>query len=352
VSRAAGRALLFLFVLASLSACRIYSIFGSGAGNTTPHGPVGPSSGDPAQGLITNQVDLAAEIPAAAASSFTLSVTEDYGQEYIVLATDMSYVGTHVWLMDPSLNVLLTWTDGDLAAGGFPISGSRAWFDAWHLTPHRLIIGNQLFILTPPGSLGWIGWSLPQAPGQSYFAEHAVGDYNVAGISVTGNTLQYSTYPDTWGTPTPVTATIGPSTSYSLLAVFSDGNATDTAHKAAYFVFRDLDTGTDHFVKIPWTSIMGSISQPLLGSYELFSKPSSSELPASLGYAGGAFLVFRPGSGSTGDFIRFDETGAALAGSLHYENLPDMQVAYSLTGTHYFTFDRASRVLSRRSGWW
>jgi len=33
-------------------------------------------------------------------------------------------------------------------------------------------------------------------------------------------------------------------------------------------------------------------------------------------------------------------------------SLPDMQVAYGLSGTRCFTFDRATRVLSRRAAWW
>jgi hypothetical protein len=92
-----------------------------------------------------------------------------------------------------------------------------------------------------------------------------------------------------------------------------------------------MAAATDHFVKAPWTGIMaGAIASPtVLSSYELFSRPSSSERPDLLGYA-----------------------GAALPGSLHFEKLPDMQVACSLSAAHCFTFDRATRVLSRRAAWW
>lgn len=338
MKRYIGRAIVVLFVLCTLSTCRFYGVF---------------SPADPGLGLIKAQVDLAAAIPAAAASSFTLSAVEDYGKEFVVLANDQPSSGTQLWLMDPNLNVLQTLTYADLTAGGFPLSGSHAWFDAWHLEPHRIIVGNQLFTLTPADTLSWIGWSVPQGPGQQYFAEHSVGDYNVAQVSVTGTMLNYSTYADTWIPSVNVTATIGPASAYSLRAVFSDANATDAAHQAAFFVFRDMDTGTDHFVKIPWTDIMGSVSQPLLGSYELFSKPSDNGRPEFLGFAADAFYSYSQGNnGNSGDFIRFDQTGAALPGSLHFEKLPDMQVAYSLSGTHYFTFDRATRVLSRRAAWW
>jgi hypothetical protein len=332
----------FSLVLGTLSACSFYGIF---------------SKADPALGLITEQTDLAADIPAAAANSFTLSVVEDYGREYVVLASDMPYNGTHLWLMDADLNVLQTFTYADLMFGGVPLSGSHAWFDAWHLAPHRMIVGNQLFTLTAADTLAWIGWAVPQGPGQQYFADHSGGDFNIAQILVTGNSLDLYTYPDTWASPSVnVTAVIGTASAYSLLAVFSDANATDAAHQAGFFVFRDMDTGTDHFVKIPWADIMnGAINAPadLLSFYELFSRPSGTEQPDLLGYADGAFFSYSRGnSGDSGDFVRFDLTGAALPDSLHYEKLPDMQVAYSLSGTHYFTFDRTTRVLSRRARWW
>ena len=336
-------ALFFLLMLGTLSACRVYGIF---------------STADPALGLITEQADMAPAIPAEAAGSFTVSVVEDYGREYVVLASDMPYEGTHLWLMDARLNVLQKLTYADLILGGVPLSGTHAWFDAWHTTPHRMIVGNQLFYLTPADTLSWIGWSVPQQPGLQYFADHSGGDYNIAQILVTGNSLDLYTYPDTWASPSVnVTAVIGTASAYSLLAVFSDANATDAAHQAGFFVFRDMDTGTDHFVKIPWADIMnGAINAPadLLSFYELFSRPSGTERPDLLGYAADAFFSYKQGNGGddTGDFVRFDQAGEALPGSLHFEKLPDMQVAYSLSGTHYFTFDRTTRVLSRRARWW
>lgn len=328
-----GRSLSFLIVLSSLSACTFYGIF---------------SSVDPALGLITAQT--AAVIPTEAANSFTLSVVEDYGKEYVVLASDMPYEGTHLWLMDSGLNVLQTLSYTDLGGPGF--MGSRVRFDAWHLEPHRMMVGSFLFSLTAD-RLTNLGWIVPQAPGQFYFAEHSVGDFNVAQIYATGNTLQFFRYADTWLLSSTVSATIGPASAYSLLAVFSDPNAADVAHQAAFFVFRDMAAGTDHFARIPWTDVMGTLAQPLLGTYELFSRPASDAPPEYLGYTGGAFFSFnRAKNNGGGDFVRFDQAGAALPGTLHFEKLPDMRVAYSLTGTHYFTFDSATRVISRRSQWW
>jgi hypothetical protein len=187
---------------------------------------------------------------------------------------------------------------------------------------------------------------------------HTGGNYNAAQISVTGSSLDYQKYNDTWSSTGTRTAAIGPASAYSLRAVFSDANAVDPAQQAAFFVFTDMDTGTDHFAKIPWTDIMeqapSTLLEPLLSNYELFAKPSDSERPEFLGYAGGAFFSYGQGGkdGGSGDFVRFDQAGAALPGTLHFEKLPDMQVSYSLSGTHYFTFDRTTRVLSRRATWW
>ena len=336
------RAILFLLVLGTLSACRIYGIF---------------STADPALGLITEQTDLAAAIPAAAANSFTLSVVEDYGKEYVVLASDVAYEGTHLWLMDANLNVLQTLTYADL--GGSAFSGSRVWFDAWDKPPlppppHRILVGNILFGLTAD-QLALPGSMIPSGQGQQFFSIRTGGNFDIAHIYAAGNTLNLSLYDDTWNVHLAkpnMAVIIGPASAYSLLAVFSDPHATDTAHTAAFFVFRDMDTGTDHFVKVPWAHIMGTTSTPLLSNYELFSKPSASDRPEFLGYAADSFFSYSQESGNAGDFIRFDQTGAVLPGSLHFEKLPDMQVAYSLSGTHYFTFDRTTRVLSRRAAWW
>jgi hypothetical protein len=325
-----------LLSLVTLSACTVSGLF---------------SAGDPTVGLITAQKDLAAEIAADAAGSFTLSVVEDYGQELVVLASDKAYTGTHVWLMDANLKVLQTLSDADI--GGAAFSGSQAWFDAWSVTPHRVIIGNQMFGLTG-NKLSFLAWTVPQGPGRFFFAVHSGGNYDVAGMYATGNTLVFSRYYDTWldVSTNPMGVGIGPAPAYTLLALFSDAEAVDTASQAAFLVLRDEGSGTDHFLKIPWNDFMGTLAQPLLSSYELFSRPAA-DRPELLGYAGGAFLSFARASNSPGgDFVRFDQAGTALPGSLHFERLPDISTAYSLSGTHYFTFDHTTRVVSRRTSWW
>ncbi len=332
-----GIALSSLLPLIALSACTVSGLF---------------SAGDPAVGLITAQRDFSADIAAEAAGTFTLSVVEGYGKEYVVLASDMPNDGTHAWLMDADLKVLQTFTYADL--GGTSFFGSRAWFDAWASEPYRIMIGNRMFSLVAD-RLSLPGSAIPQDPGSFYFAVHSGGNYDVAGVHAKGNALVFSRYYDTWldVTTNPVTVTIGPASSYQLLAVFSDPGATDAAHQAAFLVLRDNDSGTEHFVKIPWNDYMGTLAQPLLGTYELFSRPAAGDRQEFLGYSGGAFLAVIKGSNSEGgDFVRFDQAGMTLPGTLHFEKLPDMSTAYSLSGSHYFTFDRTTRVISRRAAWW
>lgn len=330
-------ALSSVLALYALSACTFSGLF---------------SAGDPAVGLITAQRDLAAGIPAEAAGTFTLSVVEGYGKEFVVLASDMTFDGTHAWLMDADLRVLQTLSYADL--GGKSFSGSRSWFDAWTAEPHRIMVGNRMFSLAAD-QLSPFGWTVSQGPGSFYLAVHRGADYNVAGIYATGNTLLFSRYFDTWldMTTNPATVIIGPASSYKLLAVFSDAGATDAANQAAFLVLRDEDSRSNHFLKIPWGDIMGTLTQPLLGSYELFSRPAAGERQEFLGYSGGAFLTYAKGSnGEGGDFVRFDQAGKTLPGSLHFERLPDMSTAYGLSGTHYFTFDHTTRVVCRRAAWW
>jgi hypothetical protein len=334
------RAVLLLSCLAAAGSCTFTGVFGPA---------------DPSIALITAERRLDVEISADVADGIRLSVLEGPGkEEYVMLVSDRAYDGTHVWLMKPDLTVLQTMSYADLGGPGF--SGTRAFYDAWTGPPPQAVIGNQLYSLSS-GRLTYIG-GLPMGfPGDWAFASNSGGSFNVTNIGASGTNIWAKRYADTWlaFSPEQASGPVAASGSYNLEAVLSDPTATLAADQVAVCVLRDMDAGVDHYAGIPWSDFTSGFPTQILPNYELFTRPSGSDKTEYLGLAGGAIALFVRSAQdwSRGDFIRLDRaTGVQLPGALHFEKLEAVQIAYSMTGTHYYVFDTSTRILTRRSAWW
>jgi hypothetical protein len=304
----------------------------------------------------TARHDLTSLISAADASSFVMRDLPASGREYIILASPLTTDGVRLIIMDPDLNVLLTFTAQDLAGFGASLGTAPAKRSAAFGTI-ELAIGNLFFDFTAAGLVlpPFMRGVPPQGPG---FELAVSGNFNFQDFSCAGNFFTFVKYSDTWGPVSgggtfPILASPGANTSFSVHAIFSDP---DPARQYTLFVLFDADTGLDHYFTIPMSDLNsgtgGLLAFPLQSFYEVFTKPAAD--PNLLGYANGGFIRFVPSgtNARSGAFVRTDLNGTDHATQLHYFNLPDIRMAYSPSGTSYFVFDTGTRAVTRMAAWW
>jgi hypothetical protein len=297
---------------------------------------------------MTARSDLASRIPAGEASSFSIADVTAGGQDYIVLSSSLTTNGTRLVILDAGLNVLYSFSAQDVAGWGATLGSAPAKLDAMG----HLVIGNLIFtagaggLVFPPGMYGGV----PLTQG---FQSHTGGAYNFIDFTASGNTLTFSQYFDTWlfdGTWTfPLRATPSANTNFSVKGIFADP---DPTRQLAIIVLFDAGDSLDHYLLIPLSVLNGaSLSSPLLGPYEAFSKPSTD--PDLMGYSNGGLVRFVPGVlPGTGAFVRSDLAGNDQSSQLPYSRTPRIRQAFSPSGGSYVTFDVGTRVIARLTAWW
>jgi hypothetical protein len=299
---------------------------------------------------VTARRSLYSLIPAAEASSFSMSDVTAGGREYVILSSPLTSAGTRLIIMDTGLDTVLTMTAQDLAGFGGILDSAPAKLDAMG----RILVGNVFFSTSASGLV--FPPSIFSVPTGTGFQSPVAGNYNFIMFSASGNNFTYYEYYDTWLPYLPVNVWTFPiralpagNTSFSVSGIFSDP---DPARQVALFVLYDSGDSLDHYFVIPLAALTGgSLSFPLQNFYEVFTKPSTD--PALLGYCNGGFIRFVPGGiPGTGAFVRCDLGGNDQPTQLPYSRSPAMRQAFSPSGGSYFSFDLDSRVVTRSTAWW
>ena len=217
----------------------------------------------------------------------------------------------------------------------------------------RIVVGNIVLNpdLTPNSTLptlpaGTFLFSNNEA-GVDGFVDTALTE-QIAGFSISsGNTLNYTTYPNTWASGSPSIVTL--SSSMSNLQVF--GVFDDSAAGKAVFIVGQSNNGGSNNATTYFFAAPKATSFVVTTNVLDLSPPSRSNLDTgTFGYAQGTIIAYDNGSGN---FVRIDPTTGSTQASFYSGTDPsNTRFAYRAGGGSFYGFDTKARVLTKYSTWW
>ena len=298
---------------------------------------------------MSARLDLSAEIPAADASSFRLSIVKLLGIEYVLLfsSNGADPDRTHLFVLNPSLEVQNRYSMSFLDASVPPATTTFAGDTALaRLLDNTVIVGNLVAAQAGTGLA-----PASKLPMGAALRGMAVVGPSPSALTVTDfysmddGSIHYTVYDSAWNAVGFPSVQAGPQV--WLRGVFSDPG--DASSNVALLVLDDSSTCT--FVQVPKVpDLAGGWSSPsLLGTaYPQFTWTNldgSSVCVTSLGIVGY--------DRNTQSWVRFLPSSPQAGDSL-YVGQRDSQVltAFSYADGYYCTFDPTSRVLARYEKWW
>ncbi len=320
------RAVCALGAVLSLGSCQVLNvIFGSVFPATTV--------------LAKAQANLSGQITSNDGSAFHVRVLETGGYGYVLVIGNPSS-GSVAFIYDLDLNFKQTLILSQ---------GDGAMVDALG----RIVVGNIVLNpdLTPNSTLptlpaGTFLFSNNEA-GVDGFVDTALTE-QIAGFSISsGNTLNYTTYPNTWASGSPSIVTL--SSSMSNLQVF--GVFDDSAAGKAVFIVGQSNNGGSNNATTYFFAAPKATSFVVTTNVLDLSPPSRSNLDTgTFGYAQGTIIAYDNGSGN---FVRIDPTTGSTQASFYSGTDPsNTRFAYRAGGGSFYGFDTKARVLTKYSTWW
>jgi hypothetical protein len=321
-----ARYCLVLFAVLTLGSCQVLEfVFGSVFPSTTV--------------LIKGQASLAAQIPSANNTPFSVRVIETGGFGYVVVIGTLTDTGITAFFFDLNLNPKATYTG--LAANGVGVdSNGLIALGSTLLNPDLSPNGT----MPAPSSLG-----SDSSAGVDTFATAAAGN-NLAGWSLSGATFGYSGFNSSWAgvavAPPVLSATMS---SLQIDAVLDDGGA-----NVVLVISPSSGNGnngnngnnvTAYFLTVPKATFPSGLTNLL------DTAPHRDNLDGrSFGFAQTSVFAYDLGSNS---YVRIDPATASTQASFYSGTDPsNVQFAYRVSGGSFYGYDSKTRQLTKYSAWW
>lgn len=299
----------------------------------------------------TARADFSADIAAAPAGSFQLSIVTAGGDDYVILFSSLSFDSsrTHLVIMDSQLKVLSSYTLGQLApvAPGGMFSGNVAMTDA----SDRVVIGNVFFTVLPSGLLAPIG----NPTGVSLFGPAITivpldNTFHEANYRVSPPLLQWTEYSGGWNAPITYSCTLGGAAqSPRILTVFEDR---DSASAPDVFVFQNDSSQQTSFARVPKIDIYNDLTAavPDFFTYYAGSITTKSNLASeSISISLAGVIAYDYGEGA---LVRFTLDAPDSLSTLSLKWVDHVKVAAGTSGSYCVVWDPATRALTRYEQWW
>jgi hypothetical protein len=303
------------------------------------------------------QADLSADIPAEAASTFSLAIVKQGGTEFVLLlsADGFSPSSAHLFVFGSDLTLNAAFDLDSIAAlpplgVGFKGRGAVA-----RHVDGRLIVGNIEMQVVAGSLVAVRKLVLPSdavAMDRWAIAGPSSASFTWTGFNASNGRLEWSAYESDWSGMARLSAPIG--VQGSLSGVFANPEA-DTIN-TAYLVFRQSsDKGkasTSWFVRVPMD---GGLTNGLGGgdivtneSWHTFTMNGLGPEPVYM--TSDSIVAYEE---STGSWIRFSPDDPANVQRVSLGSRDEtLQTAFSFAGHFYCVWNPSVRTLTAYDTWW
>ncbi len=326
----------------------------------------------PSISQVTARADLSASIPAAPASSFSLSAVSAGGNEYILLFSALGFDSTqnHLIVMDSHLKVLNSFTLDALnafpnAVDSFGNGNPFGTISAMTGVNGQVMIGNIWFDASPTGFSFSSKFSGPtfclSSPSVTDLSSPGFNEIN---FTITSGNLVYTQYDSSWnwlngpfaplGTPSPP-----PAGFLNLVNVFADP---DSAASPDVLVFQDSGGGGSshtYFLRMPKADIVNTVSYFGIGTDpDIFTHAALNYPPVvvksnlssqCIAFSRAGIIAYEYQSDS---LVRFTLDAPDSVSSLPLKNVNGMKLAAGISGSYCVVWDPVARTLTRYEQWW
>ncbi len=305
----------------------------------------------PSVAQATARADLSTSIAGSPAGYFSLSTVTAAGNEYVILFTSFNFDSSrpHLLIMDPHLNVLSSYTLGELGtvAPGGTFSGRVTMTDV----NDQVVIGNVFFDVLPSGLLTTVAnHNNVSLDGPSITILPVDGLFHETNYRISPPSLAWTEYGSGWNTPGTFSCTLGaPTQSLRIVTIFEDRDSSSTPD---VFVFQDDGSQQTYFARVP----KADIDVDLTVAVPDFFKHYGGSITTKSNLASESIAISRAGviayDYRKDALIRFTLDAPDTVSTLPFKWIHGMQAAAGMSGTYCVVWDPVSRTLTRYEQWW